>query len=312
MLSVLCAFASLREILLSTNLVENPKKEIILSERMPIMSDARKGRCLSLSPARRMVMEILHHGRKVPALPLSKVMRVGQLAAARKAGAFVSWTALFMKAYSLVAERHAELRRAYIRWPWPHLYEHPVSACALLLERDHQGESIVLGAKIHAPETQTLTQIDERMARFRDAPLHEVGDFRRWLRVGRLPGFVRRFLFWHTLNLSGFKRAKRLGTFAISSLGSLGVEQHHPISPLTTYLTFGPINPLGEVNVKIIYDHRVMDGCCVARCLNDLEETLNTRILAELQSMIPGKKAAESLLLTAPAFIKEPVSATGV
>ena len=67
-----------------------------------------------------------------------------------------------------------------------------------------------------------------------------------------------------TLNLSGFKRAKRLGTFTISSLGNLGVEQHHPISPLTTYLTFGPISASGEVNVKIIYDHRVMDGRTVA------------------------------------------------
>ena len=260
------------------------------------MSESRKGRWLSLSPARKVVMEILHHGRRVPSLPLSKVMRVGPLVAARKAGAFVSWTALFTKGYSLVAERHAELRRAYIRWPWPHLYEHPFSSCAILLERDHEGESIVIGAKIRAPETQTLTQIDERVGEFRNAPIHDVGDFRQWLRLGRLPGFVRRFLFWHTLHLSGGKRANRLGTFAISSLGSLGVEQHHPISPLTTYLTFGPISPQGEVNVKIIYDHRVMDGRCVARCLNDLEETLNTRILAELKSMIPGKKTAESLV----------------
>ena len=44
------------------------------------MNDPRKGRWLTLSPARKMVLEILHHGRKVPALPLSKVMQVGDLA----------------------------------------------------------------------------------------------------------------------------------------------------------------------------------------------------------------------------------------
>ena len=32
------------------------------------MTDVRKGRRLALSPARKMVMEILHHGSKVPAL----------------------------------------------------------------------------------------------------------------------------------------------------------------------------------------------------------------------------------------------------
>jgi hypothetical protein len=258
------------------------------------MTNPRKGRCLSLSPARKMVLEVLHHGRKVPALPLSKVMQVGSLIAGRKAGAFVSWMALFMKGYSLVAERHPELRRAYLPVPWPHLYEHPISECALLIERDHENESVVLGAKIRAPEKQSLADIDRYMGLFRDAPVHEVSDFRQWLRLGRLPGLLRRFIFWHTLNLSGFKRAKRLGTFVISSLGNLGVEQHHPIVPLTTYLTFGPISPEGEVNVKIIYDHRVMDGRCVARCLNDLEAMLNTRILDELKTMIPDKKRVDA------------------
>lgn len=258
------------------------------------MNDPGKGRWLSLSPARKMVLEILHHGRKVPGLPLSKVMRVGELAAARQAGAGVSWTAIFMKAYSLVAQRHRELRQAYIPYPWPRLYEHPFSECALLLERELDGEQIVLGAKLRAPEFQTLAALDETMRTFREAPIRDVGYFRQWLRLGRLPGFVRRFAFWHTLNLLGQKRAKRLGTFAISSLGNLGVEQHHPISPLTTYLTFGPISRDGDVNVKLIYDHRVMDGRCVARCLCDLEETLNTRILDELHAMNAGPIDADA------------------
>src|SRR5262249_26297251 len=166
-----------------------------------------------------------------------------------------------------------ELRRAYIRYPWPRLYEHPISECGLLLERDQDGESIVLGAKLRAPEVQSLAALDAHMTRMREAPLHTISDFRQWLRVSRMPGLLRRFAFWHALYFSGRKRAKHFGTFAISSLGSLGVEQHHPIAPLTTYLTFGPISPAGEVNVKIIYDHRVMDGRCVARALNALQET---------------------------------------
>lgn len=241
-----------------------------------------QGRWIPLSPARKMVMEILHHARKVPSLPLSRMTDVARLADARQAGAAVSWTAIFMKAYGLVAQRHPALRQTYMPFPWPHLYEHPFSICTLMIEREHAGETILLPSKIRSPECQPLAAIDSHLRRLRETPIHDIGDFRQWLRVGRLPGFVRRFLFWHTLNLSGFKRAKRFGTFSISSLGSMGVEQHHPMSPLTTYFTFGPISAAGSVDVKLIYDHRVMDGRTVGRVLNDLEETLNTQILEEL------------------------------
>jgi len=250
------------------------------------MAESRKGHCIALSPARKMVIEFLHHGQQVPSLPLSKVMRIDALVDARKAGADASWTSIFMKAYGLVAQKLPELRRAYIPYPWGYYYEHPISECVVLLEREIEGEYAVLGGKVREPESRTLGKIDDDVTRLRTAPVEEISEFRNWLRLGRLPWIVRRLAFWIGLYWSGSMRAKRFGTFAISSLGNLGVEQFHPISPLTTYLTFGPIAPNGEVTVKIIYDHRVMDGRCVARALNDLEEVLNTLIRAELNALI--------------------------
>ena len=102
------------------------------------------------------------------------------------------------------------------------------------------------------------------------------------MRVSRAPTPVRRLLWWSTLNISGFKRAKRFGTFGLTSYGALGAESLHPISPLTTTLTFGPISPAGEVIVKLIYDHRVLDGAYIARRLRDIEDTLHGPILDEL------------------------------
>src|SRR4029079_14632963 len=93
---------------------------------------------------------------------------------------------------------------------------------------------------------------------------------------------IRRLLWWSTLNISGFKRAKRFGTFGLTSYGALGAESLHPISPLTTTMTYGPISPAGDVVVKLIYDHRVLDGAYIARRLRDLEATLHGPILAEL------------------------------
>src|SRR5438309_3674132 len=94
------------------------------------MAEARKGSRIPLSPARRMVLELLHHARKVPSLPLAKTINVSKLADARSNGA-ASWTAIFMRAYGITAQMHPELRRAIIPWPWTHLYEHPHSECAL-------------------------------------------------------------------------------------------------------------------------------------------------------------------------------------
>jgi hypothetical protein len=247
--------------------------------------NAIKSRTIPLSPARKMVIELMHHARKVPALPLARQLDLAEVAAARQAlGPAPSWPALFLRAYSRVGQIHPELRRAYIRWPYPHFYEHPYSVGSVLIERDWQGEAVVLGAKIRDPAAMPLDEIERRLRRFRTAPVDEINYFRQYLRTGRMPALLRRFLFWHTINCSGRKRAKRLGTFVLSSLGSLGVEQIHPISPLTTYLTYGPISVTGEVVVKIIYDHRVMDGRCVARCLVDLEKVFQSDILDDLRA----------------------------
>jgi hypothetical protein len=78
----------------------------------------------------------------------------------------------------------------------------------------------------------------------------------------------------------------------VSSYGSLGAEQLHPIAPYTTLLTFGPVSPAGDVVVKLIYDHRVMDGRLVARCLGHLEHVFHTQILDELKDMDRARHAA--------------------
>src|SRR5262249_27760864 len=158
------------------------------------MTEAREGRRLPLSPARRVVLEILHHGRKVPSLPLAQTMHLPALVAARQATRpRPSWTAIFLRAYGLLSEKHAALRRAYIPYPWPHLYEHPHSKCAVLVEREWEGESVVLGAKIHTPERQSLAAIDGHLHTFRQAPVLSVGCFRQMVRFGRLPWLIRRF-----------------------------------------------------------------------------------------------------------------------
>lgn len=242
-----------------------------------------RGRTIPLSLGRRLVCDLLHHAKRVPSLPLSRDCRIGAIVQARaNVDSPPSWTAIFMKAYAIVAGRFPELRRALIPYPWARLYEHPRSDCAILVERSIDGEPTVLAAKIIDPSTMPLKQIDEHLQRFRQDDLESISPFRQLLRLGRMPRLLRRLVFWTSLYFCGFRRAKRFGTFMMSSLGNHGVEQMHPLTPLTTYFTFGPVRPDGMVNLKIIYDHRVMDGRIVARALVDIERTLNHELTAEL------------------------------
>ncbi|APW63817.1 hypothetical protein [Paludisphaera borealis] len=243
-----------------------------------------KGRYLSPTGPRGFINDLVHFAHKVPSAPVSRTFNVSALRDPRiRHLSRPSWSCLFMKAYALVGSEHAPLRRSYLEFPWPRIYEHPYMNCALAIERTYQGEEGVFVGLFRAPEQQSLVQLQAALRWYKHEPLEKVGFYRQALRFSKVPRPVRRFLWWSTLNISGFKRCKRFGTFGLSSYGALGAEQIHPISPLTTTLTFGPIDPVaGRVMVKLIYDHRVLDGAFVARRLREIEEVLNGAILDEL------------------------------
>ena len=176
-----------------------------------------------------------------------------------------------------------ELRRAYLSFPRPRLYEHPISIASVAIERAYRGENVVFFAHLRGPDGQTLRALDGHLRRFKEEPVEGYGLFRRALDVGRLPGWLRRSMWWYGLNASGLGRARRIGTFGVSSYSNLGAESLHPLSPLTTTLTYGVVRPDGTVPVRVVYDHRVMDGGTIARALARLEEALNGTILAELR-----------------------------
>ena len=246
-----------------------------------------KGRYFPLTGPRTFIGDLVHFAHKVPSAPVSRRFDVSSLIGPRKGHpARPSWACLFMKAYALVGVANAPLRRAYLEFPWPRLYEHPWMNCALAIEREFRGEAGVFVGIFRAPEQQSLTQIQEALTWYKNEPLEKVGFYRQALRFSQIPTPVRRWFWWGTLNLSGYKRCKRFGTFGLSSYGNLGAENLHPISPLTTTLTYGPIDPAtGQVVVKLIYDHRVLDGAYIARRLRDIEDVLKTAIRDELQDV---------------------------
>jgi pyruvate/2-oxoglutarate dehydrogenase complex dihydrolipoamide acyltransferase (E2) component len=237
-----------------------------------------------LSPARRFICDLLHFARQIPTVPVQRRMNLAAVVAARAAAApKPSWCAIFTKAYAFTCAAWPELRRAYLTFPRPHLHEHPISNATIAVERRLGDEDAVFFGHVREPEKLALAEIDAHLRRFKEQPLETMSAFRRVLRLSRLPRPLRRLLWWAGLNVSGRKRAHYLGTFAVSVYSGLGAASLHPLSVLTSTLNYGVVEPDGSVDVRLVYDHRVLDGATVARALADLERILNHEILAELR-----------------------------
>jgi hypothetical protein len=239
---------------------------------------------LPLSLPRRLICDLMHFAVRVPTVPVQRRMHLAEVAAVRaEAAPRPSWSSLFTKALALVNNAYPALRRAYLSFPRPHLYEHPISVATLAVERRLGDEDAVFFGHISQPEGLGLVELDTKIRRFKEQPIESIGSFRRCLTIGRLPGPLRRLLWWGTLNVSGRKRAHFFGTYGVTVYGGLGAASLHPLTPLTSTLNYGVIAADGTVDVRLVYDHRVLDGATVARALADLERALKHEILAELR-----------------------------
>jgi hypothetical protein len=244
-----------------------------------------RGKMVRLSVPRRMVGDLLYFAGGIPTVPVQKRMALGPLAAARAAcRERPRWTTLFTKAYALMAREFPEFRRAYVKLPWPHLYEYPASNATIIIERDYHGEAGLFSISIKEPARQSLRDIGRQLEHASAAPIEEIKDFRRTIQFTRLPRPLRRAFWWLCLNI-GRQRGNYFGTFGVSVYSALQAESLHPLSPLTTLLNYGVMSDDRVLDVRIIYDHRVMDGATVARALARLEEILNSAIKEEVEEM---------------------------
>jgi hypothetical protein len=245
-----------------------------------------RGRFVSLSPVRKLVVDLtrLH----VPSVPVQRVMNIAEVVKARAAVKDrPAMSAIFAKAYALVAAEDPILRRAYIKLPSHRLYEYPVSTCSMVVEREYGGEMVVLTLLIRDPAGQSIGDLSSTIREAKTRPVEEVRSFKRMLDLARWPTPLRRAIWWLGLNI-GRQRGNYFGTYGVTVYSNLGSESLHPISPLTAVMNYGVIADDGKVAVRIMYDHRVLDGSTVARTLERIEKRLNGDILAELKAMAAG------------------------
>lgn len=255
-----------------------------------------QGRHQKISAPRRLVGDLLRFSVGIPRVTVQRRMNLTPLIEARaRQSKRPTWTVLFLKGFSLLAQEVPELRRAYVKFPWPRFYEYPVSVASIAHERELDGERIVLLGTVKAPEHRTIADLQAVVDAARSRPVLEIKEFRRALKFARQPLPIRWMLMWLGLNI-GRRRTRHFGTFQLSVYSGLGAESLNPLTPLTTLLNWGPIDADGTVNVRILYDHRVMDGANVARALVRFEQILNDTIVAEVNDLSDdGTKESASM-----------------
>ena len=250
-----------------------------------------KSRYRSVPLHRRWVNDIIHFGKKSHVIGCNWRINLAPVLAARATHQpAIGWTAMWMKALALVCQRHAELRTAYLPFPWARLYVHPDCICTVAIERTWQGAAAVFFAQIRRPDDLSLSELDNWLRRFKQEPVESFGSFRRIIRYARPPVLVRRLIWSLVLYWSGPLRAKNLGTCALNPFPT-GGSVTQSATPLSFLLYYGLVEPNGDTQVQILFDHRVMDGIDAYRILRNIEAVLNREIVAELKQGTPAADA---------------------
>lgn len=248
------------------------------------MTDRRNGRRFAVPASRRLTWDLLRFHREIPLCAHDRQMNLTAISEARsKLVERISWPALFIKAYAIVAQEIPELRQTWYVWPWAHLYQYPTSVATLTVQREFDGEPWLFWGIVRSPESLSLSGIQSMIDRFRNEPVQSI--FQRQWQMAHLPTILRRFIWWWNLKIETKKRATRLGTYFVSTLSGLGAEIQLPPSVQTGCLTYGPLDENNVARVTLAYDHRIMDGALVAEVLRRLECALNESMTAELRTL---------------------------
>jgi hypothetical protein len=243
-----------------------------------------ESRWIPLTSERALVLDIVDFARRIPYFPVEKTFCLADVADLRAAKQpRIAWSALFLKAYALVAADRPVLRQSFVRWPWPRLAESSECVGIVAINREHLGVDRLCWGSFRSPEQRKLAELSRHLRWYQEQPL-EVA-FPKQLQFSRLPQWLRRLVLWWNLDFVAAKRVTRLGTFSISSLaGQQALNRNHP-SLLTSSLTYGPLDPNGIAVVTLLCDHRVLDGVAAAAALADLETAMQHEILRELSSL---------------------------
>ncbi|MFV0445030.1 MAG: hypothetical protein ACK5Q5_15760 [Planctomycetaceae bacterium] len=243
--------------------------------------------------SRRLSCDVLHFHRQVPLCVQHRSVQLEKVNCLRRGTKTrVALPVVMLKACSLAAAEIPELRRAWLGGPVSSLYTHPESVAMLVIEREYLGERWLFWGRFRAPEETPLPELQARLDQYLHGDVRS--QFGRQLQLSSVPNPLRRALLWWNLNVSGRSRARRMGTFVLSTLAGRGTEIEFPPAFHTANFTYGPIGPDGRSRLTLAYDHRVFDGAVAAEALDRIEDVLHGRLSVEMEALVSPSRRDRS------------------
>src|SRR4029079_168335 len=133
------------------------------------------------------------------------------------------------------------------RYPVPRFVDYPVSAAAIAVERELDGESVGCPLIVTDPASLSLRDLSQRIHQAKTASVDEVAEFARIRRIVALPWPIRPL----ALRLGYVippARFEYYGTFGVTTVVADGAELLNLVSPLPTVVSYGPMRNSGEID----------------------------------------------------------------
>lgn len=254
------------------------------------MSTSRPGATAvvtAMAPERRHTWHFLREIRQISPVHLDTEVDMSEILTRRAAGTHHSTVTHVLCAAARVLADHPEANAA-IRGRWfPRVARYSGVNGKFTLDRTLGGRRIVLSAVLPDLERAGLDEVQREVERLRDADPAVEPDFAGARLLQRLPVPVGVVLFRLGVRpLAG--RGRRLGTFAVTSLGHRAVDGFYSVGGTTITLGVGRITPRPVVRegavvvvapvmrLSLTFDHRVLDGAEAADVLTEIKETLES------------------------------------
>ncbi|MFF9587495.1 2-oxo acid dehydrogenase subunit E2 [Streptomyces achromogenes] len=203
-------------------------------------------------------------------------------AAARERGERYSWATYLLHTAGRVLARHPEANAALRGRMRPRLARYDSVAAKLALDKHLGGHRVVLSAVLPDVHVATLRDIQTQVDRYRDGDPAGMPEFAGTRALQRLPWPLGSGAFAAgTRPLRG--RPRRMGTFAVTSLGHSAVDGFHSVGGTTVTLGLGRVTDRAVVRdgrlavapvmrLSLAFDHRVIDGAEAADVLTEVRD----------------------------------------
>ena len=254
-----------------------------------------RGTVRKISLPRRVIIDLMRASADMPFVAVRRTLSIERLASARKGlGTRPAWAVIFAKAFAILASEQPILRRVYLKWPWPHLYEFPQTVAMIVVAPDATPDGVLL-FPVKAPDRTYLAEAHGWIQNAKTQPIEATPFFRKTMMVTRLPQPLR-WLAWSIGLNFGRQRGNYLGTLLVTSVAAFGGGEVEALGPQPFIFSYDRMSDDGTIDVMIRWDHRITDAAFIGAELSRLEQILNHQIADEILALAATERGATAAL----------------